>query len=85
MFDVFLSHNSKDKPTVRELKKLLAARGLEVWLDEDELRPGIPWQELLESGIKSSSSVAVLVGRGHLVGGPSPGARHLTAMLTFLM
>ena len=85
MFDVFLSHNSKDKPAVRELKQKLVARELTVWLDVDELRPGVPWQQLLESGINNSSSVAVLVGRGHLVVGRSPGARHLTAMLTFLM
>lgn len=32
-FDVFLSHNSKDKGHLRELAKLLAARGLKVWLD----------------------------------------------------
>jgi hypothetical protein len=62
-FDVFLSHNSKDKPKVRELKQLLAARGVTVWLDEDELRPGIPWQASLETGIKTSQSVAVLVGQ----------------------
>ena len=66
VFDVFLSHNSNDKPAVRELKGLLAANGLQVWLDEDELQPGIPWQQLLELGIKSSSSVAVLVGKDGL-------------------
>ena len=48
--DVFLSHNRKDKPAVKDLKKRLAAQGLRVWYDEDELRPGIPWQQLLESG-----------------------------------
>jgi hypothetical protein len=37
-FNVFLSHNSKDKPAVRELKRLLVANGLTAWLDEDELR-----------------------------------------------
>jgi mannitol/fructose-specific phosphotransferase system IIA component (Ntr-type)/phosphotransferase system HPr-like phosphotransfer protein len=62
-YDVFLSHNSKDKPTVRELKRRLLAKGLTVWLDEDELRPGIPWQQLLEAGIRASRSVAVLVGK----------------------
>ena len=62
-YDVFLSHNRKDKPAVKDLKKRLAAQGLRVWYDEDELRPGIPWQQLLESGIESSGSVAVLVGR----------------------
>lgn len=61
-FDVFLSHNSKSKPLVREIKRRLIAAQLKVWFDEDELRPGIPWQELLEAGINSSKSVAVLVG-----------------------
>src|SRR5438067_11218790 len=65
-FDVFLSHNSNDKPAVRELKALLEANGLQVWLDEDELQPGIPWQQLLEAGIKASKSVAVLVGQDGL-------------------
>jgi TIR domain len=65
-FDVFLSHNGNDKPTVRELKRLLAAKELRVWLDEDELRPGIPWQRLLEAGITRSASVAVLVGNDGL-------------------
>ena len=65
-FDVFLSHNSKDKPVVRKLKHLLSARGVVVWLDEDELQPGIPWQQLLEAGIETSRSVAVLVGKDGL-------------------
>jgi hypothetical protein len=62
-FNVFLGHNSKDKPAVKELKKRLVSQDLIVWYDEDELRPGIPWQPLLEEGIKSSASVAVLVGK----------------------
>lgn len=61
-FDVFLSHNSSDKPLVRKLKQLLAKAGLRVWLDEDELRPGINWQPLLEEGVRSSKSIAVLIG-----------------------
>jgi hypothetical protein len=36
-FDVFLTHNSKDKPTARELKRVLEARRLTVWFDEDQL------------------------------------------------
>jgi hypothetical protein len=61
-FNAFLSHNSKNKPAVRDLKERLVAARLRVWFDEDELRPGIPWQELLEAGIKASKSVVVLVG-----------------------
>ena len=47
-FDVFLSHNSKDKPAVIALAKRLQANGVKVWLDAWELRPGQPWQEALE-------------------------------------
>ena len=65
-FDVFLSHNSRDKPAVRDLKQHLVAYRLTCWLDEDELRPGIPWQQALEEGIRRSGSVAVLVGNDGL-------------------
>jgi predicted MPP superfamily phosphohydrolase len=61
-FHVFLSHNSRDKPRVRELARQLEARGLRVWLDEDQLPPGVPWQPLLEQGIENCRSGAVLVG-----------------------
>ena len=61
-FDVFLSHNSQDKPVVEEIARLLRGRGLRVWLDKDELRPGLPWQEGLEEGVRASRSVAVFVG-----------------------
>ena len=37
-FDVFLSHNSKDKPAVIALAKRLQANGVKVWLDAWELR-----------------------------------------------
>lgn len=60
-FDCFLSHNSKDKPAVRALKLALEAQGLRCWLDEEQLRPGLPWQSLLEQGIKGADSVAVCV------------------------
>lgn len=65
-FDVFLSHNSTDKPAVRDLKQLLLGARITSWLDEDELQPGIPWQERLEMGIRSSNSVAVLIGKDGL-------------------
>lgn len=65
-FDIFLSHNSADKPAVRELARRLAQHGIRVWLDEDQLIPGRPWQALLEKGIEESSTGAVLVGKDGL-------------------
>ncbi len=61
-FDVFLSHNSQDKPAVRELARALEARGITVWLDEEQLVPGRPWQEALEKVIQTAHTAAVLVG-----------------------
>jgi hypothetical protein len=66
LFDVFLSHNSKDKPTVRQLAQALQARGLKVWLDEEQLIPGRPWQEALEEIIQTTRTAAVLVGKDDL-------------------
>ncbi len=65
-FDVFLSHNSQDKPTVRKLANALKSRGLKVWLDEWELIPGRRWQDALEQIIKTTRSAAVLVGKDGL-------------------
>jgi hypothetical protein len=63
-FDVFLSYKRTDLdlPTVRELIRLLRHYNLVVWFDEDELRPGISWQKLMEVGIKDSRSGIVLIG-----------------------
>ena len=60
-FHVFLSHNSKDKNAIRRLKVLLEQRGIKCWMDEDELRPGLPWRKLLEDGIQKSKSVVIAV------------------------
>ncbi len=65
-FHVFLSHNSKDKSVVCDLKKRLALQNLRVWYDEDEILPGMSSQEQLEKGIRSSTSVAVIVGKDGL-------------------
>ncbi len=61
-FDVFLSHNSQDKPLVRELADTLIVYGLRPWLDERELVPGRPWQEALEEISATAKTAAVLYG-----------------------
>lgn len=63
VFDVFLCHNSADKPAVRAIARALRDRGILPWLDEIELPPGQPWQPLLERQLESIRSAAVCVGR----------------------
>ena len=54
-FDAFLSHNSADKPPVKEIGRWLEDEaGLRVWLDEWKLVPGEPWQEGLEEALDDS-------------------------------
>jgi hypothetical protein len=62
-FDIFLSYNSKDGPSVRRLAIALRARGLRVWFDEWESPPGSQWQERLEETIEAIRTAAVLVGK----------------------
>jgi TIR domain-containing protein len=62
IFDVFLCHNSDDKPTVREIGKRLKERRILPWLDEWEVPPFVTWQDELEKAISQIGSVAVFVG-----------------------
>ena len=61
-FDVFLCHNSQDKPEVIKIARQLQQQGLKPWLDVWELPPGVSWQELLEEQIEQVKSAAVFVG-----------------------
>jgi hypothetical protein len=65
-FDVFLSHNSEDKPLVRTIADRLEARGLTVWLDERSIMPGKPWQLVLEQTIATAPAAGIMVGRAGL-------------------
>ena len=62
IFDVFLCHNSDDKPAVREIAQQLVREGIKPWLDEREIRPGTSWQTALEQQIGFIKSAAVFVG-----------------------
>jgi tetratricopeptide (TPR) repeat protein len=67
MCDVFLSHNSQDKPFVEALaKRLEDEAGLSVWLDKWELIPGEPWQEALEAALDQCQTYVVCLGRSGL-------------------
>ena len=61
-FDVFICHNSEDKKPVRRLTNQLKDVGIRPWLDEEQLRPGLPWQTELEKVITKIGAAAVVVG-----------------------
>ncbi len=64
--DVFLCHNSEDKPQVKEIGEKLKEYSLKPWLDIWELRPGHSWQDSLEEKIEEIHAAAVFVGKNGL-------------------
>ena len=71
-FDVFLCHNSEDKPEIRKIADDLENHGAYPWLDEREIRPGTSWQTALGEQIEHIKSAAVFVGASGLGPWPSP-------------
>jgi hypothetical protein len=53
-FDVFLSHNSKDKPIVRALAERLRDDGVRVWFDEWQIGFGDSIFSRVEDGLEQS-------------------------------
>jgi hypothetical protein len=67
LYDVFLSHQSGDKPLVESLAaRLVNEQGLRPFLDKWDLIPGAPWQEALEKALDRSRTCAVFLGAGGL-------------------
>ncbi|PYS23118.1 MAG: hypothetical protein DMF72_10920 [Acidobacteria bacterium] len=62
-FAVFLCHNVQDKADVRIIRRKLEALGIRTWFDEEQLRPGMAWQVVLEEQIAAIESAAIFVGR----------------------
>jgi hypothetical protein len=61
-FDVFLCHNSSDKRQVMAVGERLLDQGVRVWLDQWNLRPGLPWVRALEQEVGTAKAAAVFVG-----------------------
>jgi WD40 repeat protein/RNase P subunit RPR2 len=58
-FDVFLSHNSKDKARVRRLAERLRGAGLRVWFDEWVIRPGDDIYLSIEHGLEAARTLVL--------------------------
>jgi hypothetical protein len=61
-FDVFLSHNSRDKPVVERVGEKLRRGGIEPWLDKWHLTPGGQWQDELGVALRACAACAIFVG-----------------------
>ena len=61
-YDVFLSHNSEDKPAVETIANRLEDEGISPYLDIWHLTPGKLWLRELADALEESACVAVFFG-----------------------
>ena len=61
-FDVFLAHNSSDKPQVEAVAGELRKRGIEYWLDKEQIPPGRWFQDVIQEAIPNVKSAAIFIG-----------------------
>ena len=71
-FDVFLSHNSRDKAAVEKIARQLLSVGIRPWLDKWNLAPGDTISDALEQAIKTIPCAALCfgpadIGRWHIM------------------
>ena len=63
-FDVFLSYHSGDSEWVSQLKGDLVSKGIRVWLDSEQIRPGDRFPGALARAIDQVSSIIVVLSPG---------------------
>ena len=61
-FDVFLAHNNQDKLQVRKIAQELKRLSLKPWLDEEQIPPGRPFQDVIQQAIPLVKSAAIFIG-----------------------
>ncbi|MEQ8462636.1 toll/interleukin-1 receptor domain-containing protein [Coleofasciculus sp. E1-EBD-02] len=61
-FDVFMAHNSKDRPQVLEIAEQLKQRGLKPWIDIEQIPPGQSFQKVIQQAIPNVKSAAIFLG-----------------------
>lgn len=60
-FDAFISYSTHDGAWAERLKAALAAQGVKVWIDRDELRPGDVIVQSLETALTECRSYLLIV------------------------
>src|SRR5512142_1797921 len=60
--DLFLSYNSRDRAAVQQVRTLLGARGISVFIDRENLVVGLNWFEVLQQALGRVRGVVVFLG-----------------------
>jgi len=60
---VFLCHATADKPAVRKLYRYLRSKGMEPWLDAENLLPGENWEVEIPNALFDSDVILVCLSK----------------------
>jgi len=61
-FDVFIAHHTPDKPQVEDIADRLKARGINPWIDKEQIPPGRWFQDVIQDAIPNVESAAIFIG-----------------------
>ena len=59
----FLSYSRQDKAVADKLTGALAARGVRIWKDVEQIAPGAKWEQELEKGLVGASAIIFFASR----------------------
>lgn len=63
---VFISYSRYDTPFVDRLAVDLRLRGIEIWIDRENIAPGKNWQEAIEDSVKKASTLIFVLSSNSL-------------------
>jgi hypothetical protein len=61
MARVFLSYSRKDKEFAFDLKNSLEQQGIDVWIDQEDIRAGLKWSTAIQHGLRDSDLMILLI------------------------
>jgi GUN4-like/TIR domain len=59
----FLAHNSQDNPQVKIIAEKLKQKGIDTWLDEEQIPPGVSFQDRIQKAISEIDCALIFIGK----------------------
>ncbi|NJL95457.1 MAG: toll/interleukin-1 receptor domain-containing protein [Anaerolineae bacterium] len=59
--EVFISYSRRDKEFVRTLDEALQVRGLDAWIDWEDIPPNADWMQEIKEGIEAADSMIFVI------------------------
>jgi formylglycine-generating enzyme required for sulfatase activity len=63
---VFLCHSSNDKLVVSDLYQKLVALGIDAWINEEKLLPGVEWKNEISKAVKNADVIIICLSKSSI-------------------